>query len=113
MVAGDGQGPMRRYEYREGTWVGRDLLPSVRDGHSIEIADVDGDGHLDVFSAEMRLGHTHDAKSRILLGDGAGTFQVQVVSQGYGHHEAKIADLDGDLDILAKPYTWDAPRIDL
>jgi len=115
MVAGDGQGPLRMYEYREGTWVGRDLVASVRDGHSIGVVDVNGDGHLDLFNAEMRLGENPDAKARILLGDGTGTFQVHVVSQGYGHHEAKIVDLDGDgdLDILGKPYTWDAPRIDV
>jgi len=115
MVAGDGQGPLRLYEYQDGTWVGQDLLPSVRDGHSIGIVDFNRDGYLDVFNAEMRLGSNPDAKSRILLGDGEGTFQVHVVSQGYGHHEAKIADLDGDgdHDTLAKPYTWDAPRIDV
>lgn len=115
MVAGDGQGPLRMYEYREGTWVGTDLISSVRDGHSIGIVDFDGDGHLDVFNAEMRLGSNPDAKSRILLGDGTGTFQVHVVSQGLGHHEAKIVDLDGDgdYDILAKPYTWEAPRVDV
>lgn len=115
MVAGDGQGPLRMYEYQEGTWVGTDLVESVRDGHSIGIVDFNGDGHLDVFNAEMRLGNNPDAKSRILLGNGTGTFQVHVVSQGFGHHEAKIVDLDGDgdYDILDKPYTWEAPRIDV
>jgi hypothetical protein len=115
MVAGDGQGPLRLYQYREGTWMGRDLIASVRDGHSIGIVDFDGDGHLDIFNAEMRLGENPDATSRILLGDGTGTFQHHVISQGYGHHEAKIVDLDGDgdYDILSKPYTWSAPRIDV
>lgn len=115
MVAGDGQGPLRMYEYREGTWVGSDIVSSVRDGHSIGIVDFDGDGHLDVFNAEMRLGSNPDAKSRIALGDGSGGFQIHVVSQGYGHHEAKIADLDGDgdFDVLDKPYTWETPRVDV
>jgi hypothetical protein len=95
--------------------VGTDLVSSVRDGHSIGIVDFDGDGHLDVFNAEMRLGSNSDAKSRILLGDGEGTFRVHVVSQGFGHHEAKIVDRDGDgdYDILDKPYTWEAPRVDV
>jgi hypothetical protein len=35
--------------------------------------------------------------------------------RGFGLHEARVADLDGDgrKDILAKPYTWRAPRVDL
>jgi hypothetical protein len=50
-----------------------------------------------------------------LLGDGQGNFRRQVVSEGYGVHEGKMADLDGDgdLDILGKPYTWEAPRVDV
>ncbi len=32
-----------------------------------------------------------------------------------GWHEARLADLDGDgdLDVLNKTYTWDAPRVDV
>jgi hypothetical protein len=36
-------------------------------------------------------------------------------SQGICSHESKVADLDGDgrLDILAKPYAADTPRVDV
>jgi hypothetical protein len=34
---------------------------------------------------------------------------------GHGFHETRVADLDGDgdLDILNKPYNWEAPRVDV
>jgi hypothetical protein len=34
---------------------------------------------------------------------------------GMGWHDGKIADLDGDgrMDLLNKPYTWNAPRVDV
>jgi hypothetical protein len=115
LVAGDGTAPMRLYQWQDGTWVSRTLIESVRDGHSIDIVDFNGDGHLDIFSAEMRLGSNPDAKTRIFLGDGKGEFRILETFSGFGLHEAKIADLDGDgdLDILAKPYTWSTPRLDV
>ena len=47
--------------------------------------------------------------------DSNGKFTDYWISTGFGVHEGKIADLDGDgdFDILAKPYTWKAPRIDV
>jgi hypothetical protein len=38
-----------------------------------------------------------------------------VLTVGDGWHEGKLWDFDGDgnLDVLNKPYAWDAPRIDL
>ena len=34
---------------------------------------------------------------------------------GIGFHEARVADLNGDgkLDVLDKPYNWEAPRVDV
>jgi hypothetical protein len=115
LVVGDGLGPMMMYEWQKGTWVGRELIDKVQDGHSLEILDFDGDGRLDIFCAEMRLGKNPDAKTWILLGNNEGNFKEVVVASGYGLHESKIADLDGDgdFDILGKPYNWQAPRLDI
>jgi hypothetical protein len=115
LVVGDGLGPMMMYEWQKGTWVGCKLIDKVQDGHSLEILDFDGDGRLDIFCAEMRLGNNPDARIWILLGDGKGSFKEVVVASGYGLHESKIADLDGDgdFDILGKPYNWQAPRLDI
>jgi hypothetical protein len=38
-----------------------------------------------------------------------------VFATGIGFHEARVADLNGDgkLDVLDKPYNWEAPRVDV
>lgn len=116
LLAGDGHAPMYLYEQDEkGTWNKTMLIQKVIDGHSIDVLDFNGDGHLDVFCGEMNLGGNPDAKIRILLGDGKGNFIHHLVSSGYGTHESKICDLDGDgdYDILSKPYNWKAPRLDI
>ena len=115
LVVGDGEGPLNWYEWVKGTWVSHKLL-DINNGHSLSLLDFDGDGNLDIFCAEMRLnGGNPDAKIYILLGDGNGNFRTTVVARGFGLHESKIADLDGNgtLDILGKPYNWDTPRLDV
>jgi len=56
---GDGSGPVKWYERlggpsRAGSWVGHDLVgrPMIHP-HSLQVADIDGDGNLDIFVAEM------------------------------------------------------------
>jgi hypothetical protein len=116
-VAGDGDGPLRWYEWDGSSWTGHDLLEDdVIHGHSLALADFDQDGNLDIFCAEMHTpGHGDEATAWIFYGDGQGQFRKTVVSTGGGNHESRVADLDGDgdLDILSKPYTWDAPRIEV
>ena len=121
-VVGDGEGRLKWYEWDGGKWIDHDLLGfDVDHGHSLAVADINGDGHLDIFCAEMRLGkrwgiwRNLDAKMWIFLGDGRGNFTKMVVATGYGNHESKVGDLDGDgdLDILGKPYQWEAPRLDI
>jgi hypothetical protein len=104
------------YSNDNGTWEPKQITGLIDNGHTIDVIDFNGDGHLDIFSAEMRFGENNpDSKLRILLGDGKGNFTDYIIATGYGVHEGKIADLDGDgdFDILAKPYTWKAPRIDV
>lgn len=128
IAPGDGSGPLRVYEAagdpaQPGSWRGRDLLerPMVH-GHTLDVADVDGDGHLDILAAEMatwsnipgRIDHP-DATAWILYGDGDGNFRTTVLVRGHGWHEGRLGDFDGDgdTDVLNKPYTWNAPRLDL
>jgi len=91
-------------------------------GHSLQVADIDGDGHLDIFAAEMakwtesrKDPDNPNATAWILFGDGKGNFRQTVFSTGVGFHEARVADLNGDgrMDVLDKPYNWEAPRVDV
>jgi hypothetical protein len=117
LVVGDGTGPMIMYEWQQGTWKPKTLIDMVDNGHSLSLLDFNGDGHLDIFNAEMRFSESHNpkAKLRILLGDGKGNFTDWIINEGYSNHESKIADLDGDgdYDILSKPYAYRAPGIDI
>ncbi len=125
---GDGVGPLRWYECvgsptNSADWVGHDLVGrNLVHGHSLQIGDIDGDGNLDIFAAEMakwteRRSDPDNPKATawIFYGDGQGHFRQTTFTLGQGWHEAQLADLDGDgdLDLLNKPYNWDTPRVDL
>lgn len=121
-VPGDATGPITYYKASGDpsdptSWSGRSLIArDIVHGHSLAVGDVNADGHLDIFLAEMHTpGHGENAEAMILYGNGRGDFRVSVVSAGIGNHESKLADLNGNgrLDILTKPYTWEAPRVDV
>ena len=116
MNSGDGDGPLNFYRYLEGVWSKSTLINFVIHGHTLEAGDIDGDGHLDFFAAEMgHPGAGTNALAWIGWGDGAGGFTLEQISQGICNHMSRLTDLDGDhdLDILMKPYSLGAPRVDV
>jgi hypothetical protein len=130
IAPGDSSGPVRWYEcrddddpLRQGSWIGHDLVGrSLIHPHSLQIADIDGDGNLDIFVAEMAKWtesqpepDNPQAEALIFYGDGRGGFRRTVFQTGMGFHETRLADLDGSgrIAILNKPYNWQAPRLDL
>jgi len=95
-------------------WQAHELLDrDVIHGHSLQLGDVNRDGHLDIFVAEMAKWSERKtepdnprATAWLLYGDGQGNFRRTEFSVGHGWHEARLADLDGDgdLDLLNKAY---------
>ncbi len=128
IAPGDGSGPLRWYEctgdpLNGHDWIGHDLIerPMIH-GHTLDLGDIDRDGHLDIFAGEMAKWTERrpdpdnpNAEAWAFYGDGQGHFRKTVLATGHGFHEGKLGDLDGDgdLDILDKPYNWDTPRIDV
>lgn len=128
IAPGDGSGPVRWFEckgdpFESGSWVGHDLVgrPMIHP-HSLQIADINGDGNLDIFVAEMakwtesrKDPDNPNAQAFIFYGDGKGGFRKTIFQTGMGFHEAQIADFTGSgrLDILSKPYNWQTPRVDI
>jgi hypothetical protein len=116
LVVGDGWAPMYMYEYQKNTWVKKEIVPKVSNGHTLAIIDFDSDGNQDIWYAEMTLEGNTKAVNRIMFGDGKGNFRRDmIISEGIDLHDSEIIDLDGDgdLDILGKPYDGDAPRLDI
>lgn len=115
LTAGDAPGPLNLYQWKGGTWQRTTLIGRLDHGHSLQIGDLNGDGHLDIYTAEM---HTPGAgaacRQRVLYGDGRGGFETQLISTGIGTHEGKLGDLDGDgdLDLIQKDFDQER-RIDL
>lgn len=128
IAPGDGSGPLMMFEctgdpLKASDWHGTKLLDrDMIHGHTLELGDVNGDGNLDILAAEQgkwdrgpeELDHPN-ATAWILYGDGKGGFRTTVLDSHEGWHDGKLADFDGDgdLDVLQKPYAWDAPRVDL
>lgn len=113
---GDGTGALEWFEWDGEKWISHELLDFVDHGHSLSLADFDGDGLCDIFTAEMRLnGGNADAKAWVFFNNGNGSFEKRIIAEGFGWHESKPADLDGDgdIDLLEKPYNWEAPRLDV
>lgn len=113
--SGDGVGPLEMYEWNDSQWVSKVLIPKMDHGHTLQVADLNGDGHPDIYTAEMYdPGAGDQCHSYLLYGDGGGHFRTEVLSTGIGSHESKVGDLndDGRPDILQKDFQHEQ-RVDI
>jgi hypothetical protein len=113
--SGDGVGPLNLYEWKDDKWIKHTLIEKVDHGHTLQVGDINSDGNLDIYAAEMyNPGPGDKCRQWILYGDGKGNFRMQIVSTGIGTHEGRIGDLDGDddLDILQKDFQ-EHQRVDI
>jgi len=74
--------------------------------HSLQVADFNGDGLLDIFVGEMGLGKNPNPKLIIYLNEGDGEFKEVIIDEGNPTHEAKVIYLNGCSlpSIVGKPY---------
>lgn len=114
--AGDFTGSIAWYEWNGGGWTRHELDSNSVQGHSIALGDLDTDGDLDIFVAEMTNWGTNtnpNSKMRIYKNDGAAnpTFTATDLQAGINNHESKLGDFNGDglLDILSKSYADSNP----
>lgn len=91
------------------TWVPSVLASNLFCPHSLQLADFNGDGRLDVYAAEMSLGENANPRHYLFQNDGDGRFTQSVISEGIETHEAKAVDLTGTglPDVVGKSYTPD------
>jgi hypothetical protein len=77
--------------------------------HTVQVADLDGDGREDIYVAEMGLGKNPDPEHVVFRNLGDGEFEERVVFEGIETHEAKAVDVNGDgrLDVIGKSYEPD------
>jgi sugar phosphate isomerase/epimerase len=109
-------------------WKGRDLIGrELSYAHTLEVADINDDGDLDILCAEMAkwestpgnekaaTDNNSNAESFILYGDGKGGFAKTNFQKGIDFHEGRITDIDGDgdMDILSKSYIWKTPQVEM
>ncbi len=93
-----------------GDWSVQIVLPDLEKGHTLQAADMDLDGDIDVVLGQM---HTSAASRLMILANSDGqamTWEMQVIGDG-GLHNGVVADIgnDGDMDIFGSNWTGNPP----
>jgi fibronectin type 3 domain-containing protein len=86
-----------------GVWI-RNTVVNQDTTNSMDVADMDGDGDIDIISGE----HRGTKKVAIWENDGIGNFVEHVVDTGKESHlGTRVVDLDGDNDLDIVSIAWD------
>ena len=92
-------------------WTSHTIEPQVETiVHGLALGDLDGDGDLDVATAEMHQGSNPDEVRVYYNDNAAGTSWTRQVLDGDGSHNIRVADIDadGDLDIFGTNWSGDS-----
>ena len=87
-------------------WKMHTLRDDLNHGHSLEIADFNGDGTIDIFVGEMSLGRKEVPQLYFYLNDGKGNLTEMAFDNPIGTHDSKAGDIGntGKPSIIIKPY---------
>lgn len=113
-VCGDCDGPLKWYDWSNNAWQAHTLKANIIHGHSLQVRDIDNDGKLDIFVGEMGI-TAANPQTYFFYNQGNGQFIERTLPLVQANHESKLGDLDGDgdTDLLAKPYEFQAPGVDI
>lgn len=108
LSASEGVGGLSWFEApadpRAGQWVEHRIETGgeLEGAHSLQVADFDNDGDLDVLAAEMHT--SRDRRILVYLNKGGGFRRAQLGD--HGSHNMRVGDIDGDgdIDIVGKNY---------
>lgn len=102
---GDRRGRLGVFDPPE--WSVQEVHDDLSNPHTLQVADVDGDGAAEILVAEMGLEAGHDPRQLLFHRDDSGRFEPDLLQTGVPTHEAKVVDLDDDgrPDIVGKAYT--------
>jgi hypothetical protein len=86
-------------------WTPHNIDAGHQLSHNVRVADIDGNGALDVIAGEQD--QSSQKRLAVYYNDGSGSFTQQVLSTE-GSHNVEVADVDhdGDIDILAGPHGY-------
>lgn len=93
-----------------GSWVKHSIYPSLQKAHTLQAADMDLDGDVDVVLAQMHTSSDQEIMIMENVNGQATSWQKQVVATG-GLHNGVVADVgnDGDYDIYGANWTGNPP----
>ncbi len=96
---------------KSGPWTEHVVDPTASYLHSVRAADMDGDGDLDLVTAEMHQSTNPDEVS-VYLNNGNALSWTQQVLATTGSHNLQVGDIgsDGDMDLFGANWNDNAPN---